>query len=323
MNMTGTRDDGPLLSVILATDNYERGRQLIESIMRQTIAERIELVLITSSPDDVRKGVDGNDHFHSIMIVPIDTVVPLSRARARGVHASTAPYIFIAETHAYPDPEVCERIVELLSQGWSLVVPGLRNANPRNGISWGGFLSDYGAWSRVLPAGEIARAPAHNTAFRREVLVGFGERLEQAFGFGDELYLGMKTRGQRIWFEPVAGVEHVNIYRFRHWLKERYLAGILIGGARSKDWRWTRRLMYVAASPLIPFVVLSRIRRGVREVAQREHLPAGTLPAIVGGVVLKVAGEVKGYIFGASRESEAAMTAFEVNKLAINAGEEM
>jgi len=320
--MTTTRDDGPLLSVILATDHYERGRQLIGSMMRQTIAERIELVLVTSSPDDVRKGVDGNDHFHSIMIVPRDTVVPLSKARAAGVHASTAPYIFIAETHAYPDPEVCERIVELLSQGWSLVVPGLRNANPRNGISWGGFLSDYGAWSRALPAGEIERAPAHNTAFRREVLMDFGADLDKAFGFGDSLHEGMKSRGQHAWFEPVVVVEHVNIYRARHWLKERYLSGVLIGGSRSDKWPWSRRLLYVAASPLIPFVVLSRVRNGVREVARRETLPRSTYPVIVGGVILKVLGEVRGYVFGVSEESEAKMTAFEIKKLAFNAGEE-
>ena len=320
--MTTIRDDEPLLAVILATDNYERGRQLIESMMRQTIAKRIELVLVTSSPDGVRRGTAGNNHFHSIIVVPKETVVPLSRSRAAGVHASTAPYIFIAETHAYPDPEVCERIVELLSEGWSLVVPGLRNANPRNGISWGAFLSDYGAWSRVLPAGEIERAPAHNTAFRREVLMDFGDKLEKAFGFGDSLHEGMKSRGQRAWFVPEVAVGHVNIYRIRHWLRERYLSGVLIGGSRSEKWPWSRRILYVAASPLIPFVVLSRVRSGVREVARRETLPLSTYPIIIGGVILKVLGEVRGYVFGASEKSEAKMTAFEIRKLAFNAGEE-
>jgi hypothetical protein len=321
--MTITRDEGPLLSVILATDNYERGRQLIESVMRQTIASRIELVVVTSSPEDVRRGTAGNHELHSITVAPIDTVVPLSRSRAAGVHASTAPYVFIAETHAYPDPDVCERVVELLSQGWSLVVPGLRNANPRNAISWGGFLSDYGAWSRVLPEGEIQRAPAHNTAFRREVLMDFGDKLERAFGFGDGLHEGMRSRGQRAWFEPVVAVEHVNIYRVRHWLKERFLSGVLIGGSRSEKWPWSRRLLYVAASPLIPFVVLSRVRSGVREVARREKLPLSTYPVIVGGVILKVMGEVRGYLFGADNKSVEKMTAFEVKKLAFNAGEEV
>jgi hypothetical protein len=320
--MTNASENGPLLSVVLATDTFERGRLLIESITRQTIANRIEMVLVTSSPAEVRQGTAGNDEFHSILVVPIDTVTPLSRSRTAGVRASSAPYIFIAETHAYPDPEVCERIVELLAEGWNLVVPGLRNANPRNGISWGGFLSDYGAWSRVLPAGEIERAPAHNTAFRRETLTDFGDNMENAFGFGDGLHEGMKARGQRAWFEPVVAVEHVNIYRVGHWFKERYLAGVLIGGARSVNWPWSRRLLYVAASPLIPFVVLSRVRKGVREVGRHETLPASTYPVLVGGVILKVVGEIRGYLFGMNEKLEASMTAYEIKKLAFNAGEE-
>jgi len=39
--------------------------------------------------------------------------------------------------------------------------------------------------------------------------------------------------------------------------------------------------------------------------------------------MLKVAGEVRGYLLGAKPEHEARMTAFEVRKLAFNSGEEM
>jgi hypothetical protein len=151
----------------------------------------------------------------------------------------------------------------------------------------------------------------------------FGDRLEYALGFGDELYLGMRVRGHRVWFEPTAGIQHVNLDRFRFWIKERYLSGVLIGANRSTKWTWPHRLLYVCASPLIPFVVLARVRRGVREVSRREHLPIGTIPALVAGAVLKVAGEVRGYLLGSKREHETGMTAFEVRKLAFNSREEV
>lgn len=320
--MTNIAEDGALLSVILATDNYERVRIIIERLCSQTIAKKIELVLITTSPDDLRAGTATIDRFHSIVIVPVDTVVPLAFPRAAGVRAASAPYVFVAETHAYPDPDLAEKLVGLLTEGWSVVVPGIRNANPRNGISWAGFLGDYGAWSRTLPAGEIQRAPAHNTAFHREVLMDFGDGLERAFGFGDDLFLGLGSRGHRIWFEPNPGVEHVNIDGFNNWRKERYLSGTLIGGARSEKWTWTRRLIYICASPLIPFVILARIRHGVREVAKHETLPAGTLTAIVAGAFLKIAGEVTAYALGPNKEHETRMTAYEIRKLAFNSGEE-
>lgn len=312
-----------LLAVILATDTYERGRNVIHTLARQTIADRIELILVTTSADEVRTAAAGRGGFHSVTVLSTDSIAPLSAARAIGVRAATAPYVFIAETHAYPDPDMAAKLVQLLSREWSLAVPGFRNANPRNGISWAGFLSDYGAWSRALPAGETQRAPAHDTAFRRSVLMEFGVRMEWALGFGDELYIGLQARGHRTWFEPTAGIQHVNIDRVGHWVRERYLSGVLIGGNRSSRWTWSRRLLYVCASPLIPFVVLARVQRGVREVSRREHLPVGTIPAIVVGVILKVAGEVRGYLLGAKHEHEAGMTAFEVRKLAFNSGEEM
>jgi hypothetical protein len=320
--MRSPAGNGPELSVILATDNFERVRHVVERLGAQTISKKIELVLVTSSPDEVKAHTTLNDTFHSIIVVPLDTVAPLSMSRAAGVRASSGPYIFIAETHAYPDPELAEKIVALLAEGWSVVVPGIRNANPRNRLSWAGFLSDYGAWSRTLPAGEIQRAPAHNIGFRREVLTDFGDRLEQAFGFGDDLFLGLKSRGQRIWFEPVPGIEHVNIDRLGHWVRERFTSGTVIGGTRSKGWTWKRRLLYICASPLIPFVILARVRRGVQEVARRETLPAGTIAAIVGGAFLKIAGEATGYARGPSKEYENRMTAYEIKKLALNSGEE-
>jgi glycosyltransferase involved in cell wall biosynthesis len=321
--MMSVSENEALLSVILVTDTYERGRNVIDSLCRQTIADRIELILVTSSPDEVRTAARNLGIFYSVIVLSADSIVPLSAARAIGVRAATAPYVFIAETHAYPDPDAAAKLVELLSREWSLVVPGFRNANPRNGISWAGFLSDYGAWSRALPPGETRRAPAHDTAFRRSVLMEFGDRLEQALSFGDELYVGMRARGQRAWFEPTAGIQHVNLDRIRNWVSERYLSGVLIGANRSSKWTWSRRLLYVCASPLIPFVVLARVQRGVREVSRRERLPIGTIPALVAGALLKVAGEVRGYLLGSKRKHDTGMTAFEVRKLAFNSGEEI
>jgi len=312
-----------LLAVILVIDTYERGRNTIESFVRQTIADRIALILVTTSGDEVRRAASSLSGLHSVTVVSVDSIVPLAAGRAVGVRAATAPFVFIAETHAYPDPDTTAKLVDHLSREWSLVVPGFRNANPDSGISWAGFLGDYGAWSRVLPAGETQRAPAHDTAFRRSVLMDFGDRLELALGFGDDLYIGMRERGQRAWFEPTAGVQHVNLDKMKHWVSERYLSGVIIGGNRSSKWTWSRRLLYIFASPLIPFVVLSRVQRGVREVARSEHLPIGTIPAIVGGTILKVAGEVRGYLLGSKQRHETGMTAFEVRKLAFNSGEEM
>ena len=317
-----TESNEPLLSVILATDTMGRVERVIESIAAQTIAKQIELILLTTSRIDesVRDRIAAD--LHSVKLLDVDSIVPLSVARAKGVRASVAPFIFIAETHAYPDPALAEQLIGALSGEWSVAVPGFRNANPQSGLSWAGFLSDYGAWSQNLDGGEIHRPPAHDTAFRRSVLLEFGDRLDKALTFGDELYLTLQARGQRCYFEPVAGIQHVNISRFRSFVRERYLSGVLVGGYRSERWTLPRRLVYAFGSPLIPIVILSRIRKGVREAGQSHSLPAMTIPALVLGASLKAAGEMRGYLFGAPPSAEEGMTGYEVRKLAFNAGEE-
>ena len=312
----------PLLSIVLATDNQERVATVIESLAAQTIAKKLEMVLIMSTPADAATRSRLEDSFHSLQVIGVNSVVPLARVRAKGVRAAQAPYVFIAETHAYPDPTLAEKLIDALSGDWSLVVPGFRNANPESGLSWAGFLSDYGAWSDILPAGETERAPSHDAAFRRSALLEFGDRLEHALTNGDEMYVTLRERGHRSYFEPAARIQHVNVTRFRPWMRERYVSGVLIGGYRSERWGPLRRVAYALGFPLIPLVVLARIRKGVRESTRGQSLPAGTLPALVLGVTLKVAGEVRGYLFGVSDSAEDRMTDFEVRKLAFNSGEE-
>jgi hypothetical protein len=260
---------------------------------------------------------------HSIQLIKATSLVPLARPRAVGVRAARAPYLFIAETHAYPDPQLIERLVAALSGDWSLAVPGFRNANPDSGLSWAGFLSDYGAWSDSLPSGETQRAPSHDVAFRKDVLLEFGDRLEHALTFGDEMYITLQARGQKAYFEPDARIQHVNISRFRSFVKERYLSGVLVGGYRSARWSALRRFVYAAGSPLIPFVILSRIRKGVARATKGQKLPASAMPALVLGVILKSAGEMQGYIVGARESAETGMTKYEVRKLACNEGLEI
>jgi hypothetical protein len=238
------------------------------------------------------------------------------------VLAAEAPFVFIAETHAYPDPDLAEKIVGGLSEEWSVVVPGFRNANPGSAVSWAGFLSDYGAWAASLDAGETQRAPSHDVAFHRSVLLEFGDRLENALTFGDEMHVTLMARGQRTYFDPSAGIQHVNIDGFKSFVRERYLTGVLIGDYRRARWGMARRVAYALGSPLIPIVVLSRIQKGIREVGRRESLPMGTMPALVLGVILKAAGEMRGYLLGAPESAEEGMTAYEVRKLAFNSGEE-
>jgi hypothetical protein len=173
---------------------------------------------------------------------------------------------------------------------------------------------DYGQWSAELPAGEIDGGPTWNASYKRSVLLELNGVLERALASGDELPLTLRARGRKAYFEPAARIGHINVGR-RGWTDERYLSGLMVGSHRKGMWSLGRRLLYVCASPLIPVVILARIARPTRVLGRRGDLPRGIRSALVIGAVVRTAGEVVGYLAGATSAARDRMEQYELHKM--------
>lgn len=310
----------PALSIVIPTDRWGTVRAVAERLRRQTVADRLELVLVT--PDAIALRADMGDipELAAVQVVEVASINPLAAARVAGLTGARAPVVFMGETHTYPHPGWAAALLDAHLEGWPVVVPGFGNANPRGVLSWSGFLADYGPWAEGLPAGEVDMFPIYNVACRRDVLLQFGERLEHVLSHGDEMVLGLRERGHRVYFQPAARIDHVNVSRLKPWLHERWLAGLLVAGSRRARWSWGRRVLYVCAAPLIPFVLLARTVPAARAAARRVPVPAGTVPMMALGAMIRGAGEMVGYARGAGNAAERQMTEYEVHKLAYLAG---
>ncbi len=304
----------PLLAVVLATDRYETIRPVIRHLSRQTIRDRIEVIIVGPDPDPP-ESEHGLDDFARVAVVKVDSIYPLAPARAAGVRAARAPLIFIGETHTYPHPAWAETLVQVPADPWAGVVPGFGNANPRSVLSWAIFLLDYGRWLYLLPATEAATAPTHNGAFRREVLLDLGDGLEHALAQGDTLSLLLRAGGHRMYFEPAARIDHLNVARWRPWVQERFLGGRLLAGRRAARWSVLRRAVYFFGSPLIPFLLAYRLRDVLGTARRAGHLPAGTMPALLAGGAISMVGEMVGYVLGTGPIAERRMMELELHKV--------
>lgn len=305
----------PKLSFILATDTYATIRPVIDRLRRQTVRDRIELVLVAPSTESVSEVMAHSDEFAGIRIVE-DPVSDLAPARAAGIRAASANFVFVGETHSYPQPGLAEGLLRHYSGPWSVITPAFTNANPKPGLSWAGFLSDYGGWLEGMPPGEVARIPIYNAAFRREALLALGDRLAPALSHGDELCLALRRAGHKAYFEPAARLDHVNVAPLAHWAKERFAAGIMIAGNRSRRWPLPRRMAYALAAPLIPAVLCWRVVPGVWETMRAKRLPVSVAFWVAIGMAVKAAGEFTGYLGVPARNWQSLMHEYEVHKLA-------
>ena len=304
----------PVLSVILATDAFSTIEPVVRRLRAQSVAGKLELVIVTPHPDALRQEAADLAEL-VVVVVGVDGLVPLAAARAAGVRAANAPVVFVGETHTYPEEGWAKALIDAHAGDWAAVVPGFGNANPSGALSWAGFLTDYGSWLGSLEAREVSRVPAYNTAYKRAELLEFGGRLDLLLSTSDELIVELRAAGRRFVFQPSARIDHVNVSQPRAWLLERYLGGLLTANSRMDRWSWGRRLLYAAGSPLIPAVVLARVARGVAAARRAHGLPLAVYPALLLGAVLSAIGELVAYVGGPVAWAERRMTEYELHRL--------
>ena len=304
----------PKLSVILATDTYATIRPVVECWRRQTVREQIELVLVAPSTAAMSDGFVHRNEFAGLQVVE-DPVHDLGLARAAGIRAATAPFVFVGETHSFPKPAFAEVILAAFAGPWSSITPAFGNANPESLHSWAAFLSDYGRWAEGLSARELPEAPVYNAAYRRVVLTGLGNQLERALCLDDELWILLRAGGHRVYFEPLARINHANVARVGEWARQRFLAGLLIASRRVRRWSLVRRVAYAGGAVLIPAVLLSRTLPGAWKMARMKRLPWAAIPVLAVGELIKTAGEFAAYVGFPGEGAERAMHEYELHKL--------
>src|ERR1700693_1767035 len=130
MTQTTPREE-PALSVILTTDTRETIRGVLRRLQQQTAQARMEIIMVVPRGQGASFGEGDARGFADFRIIEMEDIQPLRKARAIGVRASTAPLVFLGETHAYPHPEWAEAMINAgACADWASITPAFGNANP-------------------------------------------------------------------------------------------------------------------------------------------------------------------------------------------------
>ena len=186
------------------------------------------VVAPTSDPE----GLDA-DAFASLTIVPVGPITDADRSLAAGVRATHAAVVAIIEDHAYPEPEWAEALVDAHHGPWAIVGPSFENANPASSFSWANMFIAYGRWVRARESGAVDEVSRHNLSAKRDVLVGYGEELEDRLVRGGGLLEDVRERGYELYLEPGAKVHHVNPSKLSSTLRLRIDSGRLHAARRA------------------------------------------------------------------------------------------
>lgn len=287
-----------LTLITLVNGGYAQARPILNHVRRQSCVHMIELVMVTPSRTQFQADEAELAVFHSYQIVEMDVRRSTPEARAAGVRQAHAPIVAFVEEHSFPAPGWAEALIQAHQGPWAAVGPVIANANPDSLVSWANLAIEYGPWLDHTPAGVRDHLPGHNSSYKRDVLLAYGERLPAMFDAESVLHWDLRAQGYQLYLEPRARTYHINISAFMPSLILRFYGGRLFAAARSRQWTWPRRLLYLAAGQLIPVVRLIRTARWLLQPGRPGHRLPRLLPVIALFLIVDGIGEMLGYALG-------------------------
>jgi hypothetical protein len=270
----------------------------VRCLARQTAADRIELLLVVPSAAGRGDLPDGLGAFHSHRVIEIGPFDQVATGNTAGVRAATAELVVFAEDHSFPEPDWAAALIDRHREPWAAVGPVLRNANPATAVSWADFLMGFGQFAEPLPAGEVVVVAGHNSCFKREHLMRYGDRLEQALNPDWNAQRELRASGEGLFTEPRAVTRHLNNALMRPWVTHCFWAGWAAGNLRSAAWSPARRAVYALAWPLIAAVRLPPILRSLARVRAKTPVPRMTVPLLLVGLTIEALGQCAGHLTG-------------------------
>ena len=307
--------DAPAMSVVLpTTSDFASLAATVRHLSRQTIAARLELVVVAMGAPEFVMDDSACRSFWRASLVHSGTGSH-GEASAAGVRAARGPVVVFAEDHCFPEPTWAEALLSAYTDPAIVAVgPVFRNANPATLVSWCDFAIGYGPWIDPETSGDQPFLAGHNSSYRRDTLLALGARMEELLEAETVLHLELRAQGRRLVVEPRARTAHTNFGRADVWLPVQYHCGRVFAAQRARRWSWTRRAFYAAASPLIPCVRLVRAMAHLRRSEASRPSALRVTPLLAVGLAADGIGQLMGYLTGGGTSAHY-LTGFEFRRM--------
>ena len=297
----------PLISVIITSiSGYESIRTTIEHLQKQTVADSLEVIVISPSLSLTASEEEAFRHFYSYVWIETDLETGLYDAWVRAVHESQAPIVAFGENHAFPEPEWAEALIKAHKGPWAGVGSVIKNANPGSVNSWAQLYMTYGRWTGPVETGEAEDIPGHNSSYKRSILLEYGSELKYLLIRTNIMNMDLRARGHRLYMDKSAAVNHVNVSKTSSIPIDLFYNGQLYTAALAhyQKWSFLKRIFHALLEPLIMLRYFQGTIHFLRRDGRSEKLIPAALPIIITGLTFHFLGKLKGYVVGFGNAQE-------------------
>lgn len=280
------------LSIVVASSNAVGSiRDCLGCLVRQVDAS-IELIVVDNSSDGSTEIV--RTDFPQIQLVTRPKNALINELWSAGIRQSNGAIVAITTAHCIPSNDWIKQVLEghLVEAAG---VGGTIDGDPLSSLTdWAVCFCRYNHFLPPLTASEVDDIAADNASYKRAPL--FRHEAQWRDGFWEpQLHRALAQEGQVLRIAPAMLVRHRHSYNFSGFMMQRFLHGRKYGSWRASTLGSAKRALMLAASPLIPFVLLQRTTRRVLQKGRNRSKFLAALPLIAAFYVAWACGEATGY----------------------------
>jgi hypothetical protein len=275
----------------------------------------MEVIVVAPSAAAIDAGALGVDEFAAFRVVVAGPITRRGAAAALGMLAARAPIVGLIEDHSFPDPAWARALIRAHEGSFAGVGPAVENANPASVMSWVNFILTYSAFAGPVQAGQRDMLPWHNSAYKREALVPFADRLDRLLDWEGTLQEALRAGGRTLYLEPAARTHHMNVSGIASTMKLNLQRGRILGARRAERERWPRwhRLLRAGAFPVYPVIQLRQLMPRISRIGIPPPLMPRVWPSLAMALIVAAIGEALGLAAGVG-DAIAKMEDFELNR---------
>ena len=197
--------------------------------------------------------------------------------RWMGMRKARAPLIALVEDVGRPDANWAAALVREHAQSYSAIGGAMENGIDRP-LNWAVYFGDFGRYQNPVQRGPSAYVSDANVCYKREALQRVAGAWTDTYS-ESRVHAALADHGEVIALSPdvIVNQHRLNL-RLRPALVERFVWGRSYAAVRVESVPGSRRILYAALSPLLPFVLLLRqwgnvVRTKRNQVAFLKALP--------------------------------------------------
>jgi len=217
---------------------------------------------------------------------------------AGGLSAARGEVVGLLQDTFLPDPDWCEKTLAGHRQLPHAVIGGAVEQAGKGALAWSVYFLEFSRYMQPLPEGPADYIADVNVAYKRRAIEQlrplFRPRYNEAVA-----HWTLKANGEVLWlYAPMVVRQDRGRLTVRQLVGERLSWGSVFGAARAHKISWPMRVVYVLASPLIPFLRVARVGRKVLAAGRNIGTFLFSFPALFAMAVLWSAGEAFGCLTG-------------------------